>query len=370
MWHLALLPIRGPKTAWWPEEPCGCTHCHPAPVIPLSCPSTTTLGVRTPVLEPINPPGTTGTMSMAQARRGWGGKAAWKPLLAWSHLKCSSAPESWELLSLPQNLAKGVMEERCWFGTSGATHQKWAQRDWGVGEPSSGMLKEENTTYIHCRFFRFLVYFSLKSSQNHLENLSIPSHDPQRKQLPQTSPEESANLKRALGKYPITWWFARNSDQSYCFQDTDWNHQYQLHLFFPQVLLLRILQHCNSLHIALLFPIKPQQLISSFTRVFCKLFALNWKANVLLSLPPGWSSGMTDISAAKDFPHHGFPLKIAADDCCLQLVCSLCTHQAVPAELFRLLLLLNIHRRAHLPWNNIVLFQFGLVDISQWNKTD
>lgn len=108
-----------------------------------------------------------------------------------------------------------------------------------------------------------------------------------------------------------------------------------------------------------------------FCRVFfCKLLTLDREANVLLSLPPGWSSGMTDISAAKDFPHHGFPLKIAADDCCLPSVWGSCTDGAVPAELFRLPFLPNTHRQGCLSWNNTVLFQFSLVDILQWSITD
>lgn len=57
--------------------------------------------------------------------------------------------------------------------------------DGGVGEPSSGMLKGENTatTYTHHRIL--FIFFSLMSSQNHLQNFLIPSHDPWREQPPQ-----------------------------------------------------------------------------------------------------------------------------------------------------------------------------------------
>lgn len=107
----------------------------PAPVSPPPCPATTALGARTWALGPTNPPGTTCTMPAVQAEGRQGGSPAWKPLAERRHPECISTPAIWELLSLAQNLAEGVREERFWFGMTGATHadKHWERKGWWRG---------------------------------------------------------------------------------------------------------------------------------------------------------------------------------------------------------------------------------------------
>lgn len=147
----------------------------PAPVIPPPCPATTALGARTWALGPTNPPGTTCTMPGVETS---GGAKASR-----MHLN-------------PRDLGTSLLSQKSsQRGQGGAflakpeprtqTSTERGRDDGGVGEPSSGMLKGENTatTYTHHRIL--FIFFSLMSSQNHLENFLIPSHDPWREQPPQ-----------------------------------------------------------------------------------------------------------------------------------------------------------------------------------------
>lgn len=210
------------------------------------------------------------------------------------------------------------------------------------------------------------------SSQNHFEKFLISSQGSQCKQVlqsrlwqswltqsrPRASTPENAALQGILINLAAfkTLIKIRSTSSHFCF--------FNCFYFLFSNIITTCSPHCNS-------PVSPSILFPDLLKFFTSCTPSTGKQKCcLLSLPPGWSSRVTDISSARDFPHHGFPLTTAAAECCLQWVRGLCTHGAVPAELLGLLLLLNTHRRACLSWNNTVLFQFSFVDMLQWNKTD
>lgn len=210
------------------------------------------------------------------------------------------------------------------------------------------------------------------SSQNHFENFLISLHDPQCKPVlqsclwqswltqsrPRASTPENAALQGILINLATfkTLIKIRSTSSHFCFFDCFY--------FLFSIIKTTCSPPCNS-------PVSPSILFPVLLKLFTSCTPSTGKQKCcLLSLPPGWSSGMTDISSARDFPHHGLPLTTAAAECCLQWVCGLCTHGTAPEELLRLLFLLNTYRRACLSWNNTVLFQFSPVDTLQWNKTD